>query len=119
MIARSASSVPIARRRELLLAECSGLTCEDVSASIEFLEHELGVLEFDEHSCTFDFVEDAVGVADFKRLLDRKHKSTSLDLSLVFDGSDIRQTLGISDPQPSTFLNVITSLHKSGISPKK
>lgn len=88
---------------ELLLAECSGLTREDVSASIEFLEHELGVLEFDEHSCTFDFVEDAVGVADFKRLLDRKRKSTSLDLSLVFDGSDIRQTLGISDPQPSTF----------------
>jgi len=87
---------------ELLFADCTGLSREEISTSLAFLEDELGVLSFDPHSGSFDFIEDAIGAADFKRLMDRKRRATTVNLSLIFDG-EIRQTLGIDEPQQSTY----------------
>ncbi|MGI6544044.1 MAG: hypothetical protein ACOX44_13500 [Limnochordia bacterium] len=71
---------------QLLIADCCGLTQQEVIASLQFLEEELGVLSFDSHSGSFDFIEDAIGAVDFKRAMERKRRSTKINLSLIFDG---------------------------------
>lgn len=90
---------------ELLLADCSGLSREEVATSLHFLEDELGVLSFDPLSGSFDFIEDAVGARDFKLLIERKRRSTKVNLSLIFDG-DIRQVLGLDTVQQCGFADL-------------
>lgn len=70
-----------------LLAYASNLTLEEINAAIYQLEHEFGVISYDESANVFDFVADATGINEFKRLISAKRRKLDLNLSLVFDNA--------------------------------
>ena len=50
------------------------------------LQHEFGVISYDESANVFDFIADATGINDFKRLLTSKRRRLDINISLVLDG---------------------------------
>ncbi|MCX7999714.1 MAG: hypothetical protein N3A69_12310, partial [Leptospiraceae bacterium] len=75
-----------------LLAYIAQLTFKEVNEIVAQLEHELGVISYDESANVFDFIADATGINDFKRLINAKRRKLELDLSLFFDNA-VQQVL--------------------------
>lgn len=75
-----------------LLAYIAQLTFKEVNEIVTQLEHELGVISYDESANVFDFIADATGINDFKRLINEKRRKLELNLSLFFDNA-VQQVL--------------------------
>lgn len=69
------------------LAYASNFTLKEVDNVINQLEHDFGIISYDESAHVFDFVADAIGINDFKRLVNSKKRKLDLNLSLVFDNA--------------------------------
>lgn len=67
------------------LAYCTNLSEIEIENVINELEHDFGVISYDETANVFDFIVDATGINDFKRLLASKRRKLSINLSLVLD----------------------------------
>ncbi|WP_409276140.1 hypothetical protein V1499_11135 [Neobacillus sp. SCS-31] len=69
------------------LAYASTFTIKEVESLINQLEHDYGIISYDESANVFDFVADAIGINDFKRLVNSKKRKLDINLSLVFDNA--------------------------------
>ncbi|NMD72294.1 hypothetical protein HHO41_18660 [Bacillus sp. DNRA2] len=57
----------------------------EIEKAINELEHEYGVISYDEIANVFDFIADATGINDFKRLVNNKRRKLDINISLVLD----------------------------------
>lgn len=69
------------------LAYASNFTFQEIEHVINQLEHDFGIISYDESANVFDFVTDAIGINDFKRLVNSKKRKLDINLSLVFDNA--------------------------------
>lgn len=69
------------------LAYASNFTIKEVENVINQLEHDFGIISYDESAHVFDFVADAIGINDFKRLVNSKKRKLDINLSLIFDNA--------------------------------
>ncbi|MCM3364237.1 hypothetical protein ACTQ5K_08840 [Niallia sp. Sow4_A1] len=57
----------------------------EIDKVVSELEHEFGVLSYDDSANVFDFIADATGINDFKRLLSSKRRKLDINIGLVLD----------------------------------
>jgi hypothetical protein len=72
----------------------SGLDEINYFNSLEILEKEYGVLQYDEISNCFDFIGDALGQADFRRFFRKKRENTKLNFEILNQLSVSLEELG-------------------------
>lgn len=87
---------------KLALSVCSGLSIEEITEALRWIENEYAVLEFDEHACVFDFTEESNGAHDFKIAKKRLMAKASINLEYISD-IKIKTLAGILEPQITNF----------------
>ncbi|WP_456274770.1 hypothetical protein [Bacillus sp. AK031] len=63
----------------------TNISLAEIESVISELEHEFGVISYDDSSHVFDFIADATGINDFKRLINSKRRKLDININLVLD----------------------------------
>jgi hypothetical protein len=63
----------------------TNLSVGEIEKALNELEHEFGVLSYDNSANVYDFIIDATGINDFKRLLVGKRRKLDINISLVLE----------------------------------
>lgn len=87
---------------KLALSLCSGLSSDEITKELQWLENEYAVLGFDEHAGCFDFMEESNGAHDFKVLKKRMIANSKVDNS-IFHDVRIIEIAGILNQQTTNF----------------
>lgn len=87
---------------KLALSICSGLSLDEITEELRWLENEYAVLEYDEHACVLDFTEESNGAHDFKIAKKRLMANASISPSYITDVK-IRDLAGVIEPQTTNF----------------
>ena len=77
-----------------IIKELSGLNIIKISNSLELLENEYGVIQYDEAANIYDFIIDSVGLGEFKNFLKKEIGGTefdfkTLDIPIIYDKFNI------------------------------
>lgn len=85
-------------RRDLLesISTLSGTSILSIEQSLEILEEEYGILQYDERNKSFDFIEDSVGAGDFRRFLQKQKNITEFSID-IFKDIHIQELLEFSN----------------------
>ncbi|WP_341357476.1 hypothetical protein [Rossellomorea sp. y25] len=63
----------------------TNISTNEVHKALSELEHEFGVISYDDTANVYDFIADATGINDFKRLISRKRRKLDINLSIALD----------------------------------
>lgn len=88
-----------------ILTELSGLDSTIINNSLEILETEYGVIQFDESANVFDFIIDSVGLGEFKSFLKREINRIDFDYK-SFENPVIIDKFNISTPLKTSFAEI-------------
>lgn len=87
---------------KLALSICSGLSIEEITVELNFLENQYAILGFDEHASCFDFMEESHGAHDFKIIKKRLMATTKIENS-IFSTAKISDLSGTINQQSTNF----------------
>ncbi|SFC69995.1 hypothetical protein [Butyrivibrio sp. YAB3001] len=109
MVLRSNLIVRILRFRttsyddaKLAISICSGLSMDEITQELKWLEDEYAVLGFDDRNNCFDFMEESNGAYEFKVLKKRLMAKKEVDSSLIIS-EKIQDLAGIRELQTTNY----------------